>query len=336
MSPNREYYDLLEVSTRASTEVIAAAYKALIKHHYPNGIIGDDRIARSLNEAQAVLTDPVRRQEYDLGKDDIKGLVIGEYRVLGKIADGGFGTTYRGEQILTGMPVCIKHCSKVSPVYEQILIDEARSVWDLRHYAIPAMRNLLRLEDGSLALVMSYVPGLTLEEVVKKIGPIPPEHVAWITERILNALKYVHYHGVVHGDVKPGNVIIQNNEHMAVLVDFGLSAVKPTHLTGAKGFTPDFASPEEENGMPLLPESDLYSLGVTMLFALSGNMDLVRARKIPITVPEPMVQFVRKLMRLDVFSRPNWEKEDLCDSIQKVRLASFKRKTSEMMPILGI
>lgn len=336
MGSRASYYELLQVSPRADPEVIGAAYRALMKKHYPSGIAGDDRIARTLNEAHQVLSDPKLREEFEKERNELQGKVVGEYRVLEHIADGGFGTTYLGEHILTGMPVCLKHCSRISPEYEVILFEETCAVWDLRHFAIPVMRGLIRLDDGSLALVMSYVPGPTLEQIIRKHGALDPEHVAWITERVLNALKYLHFHGVVHGDVKPGNIIIQPEEHTVVLVDYGLSSVKPTMASTSKGFTPDFASPEEMSGTPLLPESDFYSLGVTMLYALNGNLEKVRQRQLQTTVPDALRTFIRELIKIDPLERPHWGKVDLCEQIQTVRLQSFGRTASGMKPIPGL
>lgn len=335
MGSRADLFELLQVSPRADPEVISAAYRVLMKKHYPNGISGDDRVARALNEAHQTLTDPKLREEFEKGRKELRGKVVGDYRVLQHIADGGFGTTYLGEHILTGMPVCIKHCTRISPEYEAILFEETCAVWDLRHFAIPVMRGLIRLDDGSLALVMSYVPGPTLEQIVRKHGALDPEHVAWITERNLNALKYLHFHGVVHGDVKPGNIIIQPEDHTVVLVDYGLSSVKPTISSNSKGFTPDFASPEEMVGAPLLPESDLYSLGITMLYALNGDLERVRQRQIPVGVPDELRQFIRELIKNDPLARPHWGKVDLCEQIQAVRLKAFGRTASGMKPIPG-
>lgn len=331
------YYDILQVSPRASPAVINAAYRAIYKQRFPDGVEhGKSRLARDLNEAHQVLSDRSRRAEYDRESQELRGKTIGgEYRVLKHIADGGFGTTYLGEEILTGLPVCIKHCSEVSPEYERFILEEAKAVWDLRHFAIPAMRGIRKLDDGSLAIIMSYIPGPTLEQVVKKVGRLEAEHVAWITERVLNALRYLHFHGVVHGDVKPGNIILQPKEHMAVLVDYGLSAVKPTSKSFSKGFTPEFAPPEEIAGRALIPESDFYSLGITMLFALNGNMESVKRREMHPDAPDVLGQFIHRLIRQEPLARPNWQQEDLCETIQEVRLQAFGRKTSEMLAIPG-
>lgn len=319
------YYDVLEVSPRARPEVIKAAYKALMGKFHPDKCGGDDGASKQLNKAYQVLSNAKSRKKYDKNRENLGGTIIGDYRILEEIAEGGFGKTYRGEHITLGTPVCIKHASRISPQDEEILINEAKSIWDLRHFAIPAIRNILRLEDGSLALVMSYIPGPTLEQIIEKNKKLDAEHVCWITERCLNALMYLHYHGVVHGDVKPQNIIIQPKSHTVVLVDYGLAAIKPTSDFTSPGYTPVFASPEQIKGMPLLPESDLFSLGITMIFALGGD---VGTKDVPVSTPDKVCSFIKKLIVYDVLARPRWDKDNLIEELQEIRRESFGRDCS--------
>jgi serine/threonine protein kinase len=320
----KNYYDVLEVSPRARPEVIKAAYKALIGKFHPDKC-GDDRASKQLNKAYQVLSNVKSREKYDKNKDDLGGTIIGDYQILEEIAEGGFGKTYKGEHITLGTPVCIKHASRISPQDEEILINEAKSIWDLRHFAIPAIRNILKLEDGSLALVMSYIPGPTLEQIIEKNKKLDAEHVCWIAERCLNALMYLHYHGVVHGDVKPQNIIVQPESHTVVLVDYGLAAIKPTSHFSSPGYTPMFASPEQIKGMPLLPESDLYSLGMTMVFGLGGDLG---TKNVPAETPDMVCDFIKKLIVYDVLGRPRWDKDNLIEELQEIRRESFGRDCS--------
>jgi serine/threonine-protein kinase len=265
-----------------------------------------------------------------------KEVIIGDYRVLEPIASGAIGDTYKAQHLLIGEISCIKHCHLMSPDTERILYDEARAIWDLRHYALPAMRNVYKLPDGTVALVMSYIEGPTLKQLVEKVGPLDAEHVAWIFERLLNALSYLHDNGVLHGDIKPQNIIIQPGKHMAVLIDFGLSQIKPSVKDTSKGYTEIFSAPEQvSTKYPLLPETDLYCLGLSMLYALNGNLDLVIQRQIPTDVPEPLFHFLNSLMFRDVSRRTNWDKENLLEKIAKVRIESFGRRQSGMKPIPG-
>jgi serine/threonine protein kinase len=329
-----DYYALLQVHPRAEAEVIEAAYRAL-GAAYPPGSGGKNDPAVEIAEAYDTLSVPSKRERYDAERSDArKGVIIGEYRVIEEIAEGGFGKTYKAEHLMLGEPVCIKQCSRISPQSDAILVEEAKAMWNLRHFGIPAPRTVLRLEDGSLALVMSYIPGPTLAQIVEKHGRLDGEHVAWIAQRILNVLMYLHHHGVVHGDLKPQNVIVQPDTHTVVLVDFGLSAVKPARGSKSKGYTDVFAPPEQLAGGTILPESDFYSLGMTMLHALNGgDIDRIESLEVPGDVPDALCRFIKRLIVQDVLDRPKWENENLFETIQKVREQSFGRSQSGMKPL---
>lgn len=327
-----DYYRTLEVDPRARQSVIEAAHRALQKEYHPDRAGGDESTAKLINAAYEVLRDPDKRATYDRDSAELKGKTIGNYQILEKIAEGGFGTTYLGEHRISRKSVCIKHCHQVAPVYQETLIEEARAIWDLRHYSIPVMRDFLHLDDGSLALVMSFIPGLTVEKLVERHGRLDPENVAWMMERTLNALKYLHYNGVIHGDVKPQNIIVQPETHSIVVVDFGLSLVKPTAKSEAKGHTPGFASPEQLDGRPLVPESDMYSLALTMMFALSGSYEEVERLRVPNNVPDSLCTFLKRFLVRDVRKRPNWS-EDLEASLRRVRVEAFGRDHSNLKPV---
>jgi len=261
---------------------------------------------------------------------DLTGKVIGNYKVLELIAEGGFGRTYKGEHINLSSPVCIKHPNNLSEKDEKILRQEAKTLWDLRHYGIPVMRDYVNQKDIGPMLVMSYIPGYTLEKIVEKLGKLNPEHVAWMMERSFNVLKYLHYNGVVHGDVKPQNIIIQKESHNVVLVDYGLSLVHPSNKSLSRGYTPYFAPPESKNQDPLIPESDFYGLGMTMIYALGGD---VSNKRIPRSVPNPLIDFIKRLVVYDPLSRPCWQDEDITDTISDLRIKTFGRRHSKMLEV---
>jgi serine/threonine-protein kinase len=231
----------------------------------------------------------------------------------------------------------MKHCSNISAKDDEILINETQAMWDLRHFAIPAVRDLIRLDDNSLILATSYIEGPTLEQVVQKIGAIPVEHVSWIVERILNALWYIHERGIVHGDLKPQNIILQHVNHHACLVDFGLSMIKPSSKDRCPGYTEYFSPPEQMDGLPLLPESDFYSLGVTIIYALvGGDFKHVTARDVPSNLPDPFAKFIKKLLVRDALQRPSWSRSNIFEEFQQVRAQSFGRGHTNMEPIKGL
>ena len=315
-------YSTLEVDPKASQVVIEAAYRTLAKEHYT-----DDKRMRLLNAAKEILFNPDKKAEFDNKKDLRKGKVVGDYTILEKIAEGGFGITYLAEHNRLKAKVCIKHALNISAIDEQLLFEEANSIWDLRHYAIPAIRDVLKFPDGSVALVMSYVAGPTLAQILERRKRLDAEHVSWITSRVLNALKYLHFNGVIHGDIKPQNIIVQPDSHNVVLVDYGLASIRPKRDTANKGYTPLFAAPEQIDGKPLVPETDFYGLGVTMIYSLGGD---VEHRKVPDDLPDAICAFIKRLIPIQVLSRPSWNKEDLCETFVEVRDKAFGRKMSNM------
>lgn len=325
-----DYYSLFQVAPNAEEGVIKAAYKELARKHHEGPLMV------KLNEAKEVLLNETKRAEYDDERTGTgRGKRIGNYILKKEIASGGFGRTYLAEHAILGTPVCLKHAHKrkggISAEDEQLLLEEAKGMWDLRHFGIPSIRDIFKLDDGSFAIVMSYIDGYTLAEFVDKHGSIDPEHVAWITQRVLNVLKYLHFHSVVHGDIKPQNIIVQPERHAVVVVDYGLSAIRPKRNDTNKGYTPFFASPEQVRGNVLIPESDFFSLGMTMIYALGGNIE---TKEVPDQTPDAMCRFIRNLITYDVLSRPNWQKEDLVETFQHARERDFGRSSSGMKELI--
>jgi serine/threonine protein kinase len=205
------------------------------------------------------------------------------------------------------------------------MLNEAKAIWDIRHYAFPAVREVLKLEDGALAIVMSYVPGPTIEQTVTQIRAIEPIHVGWIFERLLAGLNYLHANGVIHGDIKPQNIILQPDSHGAVMIDFGLAMIKPSKKSKNIGFTEHFSPPEQlwSNRPPLLPETDLYALGMTMTYALTGKLSTPEELSRMSNIPTPLTAFIRRLTDRDVLKRPNWQSHDLLREFGEVRVKAF-------------
>lgn len=328
-----DLYQILQVHPHAGSEVLAAACNALTAKYYPDGVEGDEEKLELVSYAYAILSDPTKRREHQQVHKPDK--TIGNYRIVSKIAEGGFGVTYKAEHRVAKEPVCLKQGFLHSPAHETILLEEAKAIWNLGHYCLPHMKDLLRMEDGSLVLVMSYVPGPTLEQLVQKVGALDAENVAWIADRVLNTLQFLHFEGVIHGDIKPQNIIVDAKKHRISLVDFGLTCIRPTASTKPKGYTEQFAPPEQMEEKPLLPESDLFSLGKTLVYALSGTYDSVARLSVPADTPGPLCKFIRRLVVRDPLGRPNWSQEDLTESFRKVRQQSFGRIHTDMKKIAG-
>lgn len=235
--------------------------------------------------------------------------------------------------MVIGKKVCLKHCYKLNAARQKNLLDEAGKMWDLRNFGIPVIRRVVKMPDGSYMLVMSYLPGDTIKEWVERLGKIHAESVAWIAERILDTLWYLHDEGIVHADVKPENTIVNEEGHTVGVVDFGLALVKPTANSKSIGYTEYFSPPEQVRGDALLPESDFYALGKTMLYMLNGgHMSAVDQNKIPSGTPDLLGDFIKKLVAKPIDERPE-HAERLFKEIGKIRITEFGRRHSGAEPI---
>lgn len=324
-----DYYKLLNLDRRANKDVIQAAFKVLAAQYHPDHG-GETSIFQELLVARDTLTNDSKRKKYDELLDISSDKpTIGEYEVLKFIAEGAMGRTYIVRHKLTKKLACLKACLGIGTEYEQVMLNEASSIWDVRHYAFPAIRDVFHLDDGAIGIVMSYIPGPTLDQCVKHVGGIDPEHVVWIFDRLLAGLNYLHANGVVHGDIKPQNIIIQPDRHSAVLIDFGLAMVKPTKKDHNIGYTEYFSPPEQllKERKPLIPETDLYSLGMSMLYALNGKM-LLKGDTWP-KMPTALKTFLQKITNSDVNLRPNWQKSNLLEDFRNVRISSFGTNNSK-------
>ncbi len=248
---------------------------------------------------------------------------IGSYEIVRKIGEGGFGRTYEGRHILLpDVKACLKQNIEVSLEDKLILEKEASILAKIHHHSLPAFRDFIARPDGSYVLIMSYIEGKRLDKSVEKHQAINPEDIAWVTQRLLNATYFLHRSGIIHGDIKPSNIIVQPHEDNAYLVDFGLSSFKPKATTQQEGFTPIFVAPEIQEGRNPIPESDLYSLGLSMIYALGGN---VHTKIMPEHVPKQLQQFYLDLTQFSPLQRPDEEKVDLVAKLSEIRKAVFGR-----------
>jgi serine/threonine-protein kinase len=138
---------------------------------------------------------------------------------------------------------------------------------------------------------------------------------------VLAALHYLHFMGIVHRDVKPANLIVDWESHNAVLVDFGLARERPTGEPETAGYTPIFGAPEQLAGRPAIPESDIFGLGMTMIFMLGGDLAL---RRLPAEVPRELRELILSLVRIDPRERPS-SCNELNRELSRVRQRVFGR-----------
>jgi alpha-tubulin suppressor-like RCC1 family protein/tRNA A-37 threonylcarbamoyl transferase component Bud32 len=201
-----------------------------------------------------------------------------EYEILGEIGRGATAVVYRARDRELGREVAIK---VIRPKYadddETVarLAREARTVALLQHPNIVTLYAVRRVRDGSLALVMQLVPGRTLREILNQRGSCTFGWVDRVLRDVGAALAHAHQRGIVHRDVKPENIFIDESTGQALLSDFGVArSLEPDSQLTATGTaigTPAYMSPEQIDGTDLDGRSDLYSLGLVGWEMLTGR-----------------------------------------------------------------
>src|SRR5688572_22388548 len=208
----------------------------------------------------------------------------GNYRLIERIGQGGMGIVYRGEQCILGRTVAIKllhpELAKSPELVKRFHL-EARAASRLMHRGSVAVFDYGLTREGTPYLVMEYVPGQTLARLIRERWPVGMPSIVDIGVQVLAALADAHANGVVHGDIKSDNVLVETGrdgvDH-AKLVDYGLARildeVGANDDEGVCG-TPEYMAPEVASGDPATPISDLYSVGALLYEMITGTPPFV-------------------------------------------------------------
>ncbi len=199
----------------------------------------------------------------------------GEYDIYGEIGRGGMATVYLAHEISLDRKVAIKVMSPAM-VHGAGLVErfkrEARTAANLAHPNIIPIYTVREVDD-LLFCVIKLVQGTPLDAIMRELDELPIRMVQAILAQVGDALAYAHRHGVVHRDVKPGNILI-DDDGWAVVTDFGIAKVSETEgltITGMAVGTPTYMSPEQGAGGEVTGASDQYSLGVVAYEMLTGR-----------------------------------------------------------------
>ncbi|MFI6090342.1 serine/threonine-protein kinase [Streptomyces sp. NPDC051218] len=206
-------------------------------------------------------------------------VIAGRYRLLAPLGEGGMGTVWRARDEVLGREVAVKEvrapaglpAGEVDRLYAR-LEREAWAAARIPHRNVVTVYDVAS-EDGRPWIVMEIVRGLSLSDVLDAEGPMAPKRAARIGAEVLAALRAAHDAGVLHRDVKPGNVLIANDGRV-VLTDFGIAMVEGSSaltMTGEVVGSPEFLAPERALGQRPGPESDLWSLGVLIYASVEGH-----------------------------------------------------------------
>ncbi|HWC81015.1 MAG TPA: serine/threonine-protein kinase [Pseudonocardiaceae bacterium] len=206
-------------------------------------------------------------------------LIAGRYRLVERIGGGSMGSVWRGADEVLRRAVAVKLLLERADVTGEALEEaherarrEARITARLHHPNAVTVYDVVD-HQGTPVLVMEYVPAPSLAAVLAEHGPLPPARVAAIGAQIAAALTAAHRVGIVHRDIKPGNVLLPEGGS-AKLVDFGISrAVGDVVITqtGLVSGTPAYLAPEVAGGAAPTPASDVFALGATLYAAVEGE-----------------------------------------------------------------
>ncbi|MGH4035786.1 serine/threonine-protein kinase [Actinomycetota bacterium Odt1-20B] len=259
-------------------------------------------------------------------------LLAGRYRVVEQLGRGGMGVVWRAVDEVLHREVAVKELRAYTDEGAPELADlrvrmqrEARAAARVRHPGVVAVHDVAEV-DGRPLIVMELIDGRSLDDVLRERGTLDPGEAAAIGARVMEALAAAHRAGVLHRDVKPGNILLENGGRV-VLTDFGIATMEDpgdgssTHLTrsGELVGSLDYLAPERAQGQDPGPASDVWALGATLYAAVEGASPFRRTSTwstltaiVVEPLPEPrragaLTPVLRRLMDKDPQARPEAE-----------------------------
>ena len=269
-----------------------------------------------------------------------RGQSLGKYKIIAPLGSGGFGTVYLAQDTWIDKKVAIKVPHRQGLDFGELLRDP-RLLASVSHPNIVAITTAEK-QDNVFFIVMEYVQGETLENIIATRGALDLNRALDFTCQICNAVDHAHRQGVIHRDLRPANVLVSENDMLKV-ADFGTSRFLEiaAHGTTVIG-SPPYMAPEQFHGKAVFA-SDIYSLGVTMYQMLTGVLpydtpapaDLEKLmsgalvsppRLKNAAIPKPISDIVMRAMAPEVTARYQ-RATDLMQDLLDARNASMPRRT---------
>ncbi|HKB01592.1 MAG TPA: serine/threonine-protein kinase, partial [Gemmataceae bacterium] len=241
------------------------------------------------------------------GKTD--GFQLGQYRILDELGRGGMGRVYKAVHLAMGRFVALKMISPALTQTErarELFQREVRAAGRLHHPNIVTFYDAHTSGDRCY-LVMEFVDGPNLSQLVREQGPLPVEQACEYIRQAAVGLEYAHAQGLIHRDIKPANILLENGVERVKITDFGLArAVDDATLSqsGVVAGTPQYMSPEQAGGEPVDHRTDLFSLG-SVLYALCTGRPAFRGHSSMATLRKVCEQRPRPIQELNP-EIPSW------------------------------
>jgi len=255
-------------------------------------------------------------------------LMAGRYQLATEIARGAIGQVWRAVDTFTGERVAIK-VLRAEAAAQADLVDaflaEAELLSELEHVSVIRVRDLV-VADDRYALVLELVEGLDLRRRLRADGPLPPVVAVNVVSQIADSLAYLHTRGVIHGDVKPGNILVPGDGGPVKLADFGVArkmfAEETMPVVDGRRVrpvlaTPEYVAPEVVAGGSPSPGADIYALGIVLFELICGRSpyrggsaaDVLRRHAECVPVPPPGLppeawHLIEACLRQDPAGRP--------------------------------
>lgn len=273
----KRFVELLQKSDLVPDLVLREALTQIKKENDNQPLADTDFVTRRLIEMDLVTPwqcDKLMSQKY-------KGFFLGKYKILGHIGTGGMSSVYLVEHLQMHQRRAIKVLPRkrvTDKTYLERFYIEARASASLDHPNIVRALDVDHDEDSDTHyLIMEYVDGRDLGKIIEEDGPIAPREAAAYVAQAAEALQFAHDQGVVHRDVKPGNVLVDRNNEVKIL-DMGLALFKEDEYSLTLEYnekilgTADYLAPEQAmNSHDVDHRADIYGLGCTLYFMLTGQ-----------------------------------------------------------------
>lgn len=223
---------------------------------------------------------------------------IGRYEIIEALGQGAMGVVYKAKDPQIGRIVAIKSISAAVPtapefkIYKQRFMQEAKAAGQMVHPGIVTIHDLTEDRAGHPAMVMEFVEGSTLENIMSEERP-PFKRCMNLLAQAARALDYAHKRGVIHRDIKPANLLVTKHDILKI-ADFGVAKLEGSSLTisGQLLGTPAFMSPEQFTGSAVDGRSDLFSLGAILYWMCTGELpfpgDSITAIGVKVMQLEPL------------------------------------------------